>query len=459
MSQKKAERPEAAAASLASEETTQAFSEAFVNVLAARGDEPAWMRKRREASWEDFARLPMPKADDESWRRTDIRALEIDSFASALAQNVPEKYLDAKPRGVALPIPRGPATENVVVHSNGSAVHVRLSKDLARRGVIFTDIGTAVRQHSDLLERYYLTGKITEGAQKFAALHGAFCTGGTFLYVPPGVVVDVPLQSVVSFRAGQVADSSHTLVVAEDNSQVTLLEELSSKNGKGPGLHVGGVELFIGPGANVRFGHIQAWGQSVWNFATHRAHLGRDSQLQWVSGLWGSRLSKVFQEVELQGQGGRAEILALLLGNRRQHLDYETYQDHQARDCTSDLLYKGTFDDRARSVWRGMIRVAPGADGTDAYQVNNNLLLDRRARADSIPGLQIEANEVRCTHAATASQLDKEQLFYLRSRGVSPDVAQRIIVEGFYQQVLQRITADVIERRLRKAVDAALIPR
>ncbi|MFQ6673107.1 MAG: Fe-S cluster assembly protein SufD, partial [Candidatus Tectimicrobiota bacterium] len=283
-----------------------------------------------------------------------------------------------------------------------------------------------------------------------------FCTGGTFLYVPPGVVVDVPLQSLVHFRRGQVADSSHTLVVVGEQSQVTFIEELASSNG-GPGLHVGAVELFLDAGAQVRFGHVQAWGASVWNFALHRAHLGRDSQLQWISGLWGSRLSKVFQEVELQGRGGRAEMLGLLLGRGRQHLDYETFQDHQAPDCSSDLLYKGTFRGRARSVWRGMIRVAPGANGTDAYQINNNLLLDRRARADSIPGLEIEANEVRCTHGATAGQVDKEQLFYLKSRGVPSTVAQRIIVEGFFQQVFERIAVAPMERRLRKALDAALL--
>ncbi len=441
------------------DKTAEAFPEAFKNVLAARRDEPAWMRQRREAAWEDFARLPMPTTNEESWRRTDIRSLDLEPFALALSQKVPEEYLDAKPRGVVLPITRGPYTENLVVHADGTAVHVRLSEELASQGVIFTDLNTAVRQHSDLLKAYYLTGKVPEGARKFAALHGAFCTGGTFLYVPPGMVVDVPLQAVVHFRSGQVADSSHTLVVAGENSQFTFLEELSSKNGGSPGFHVGAVDIFVGSGANVRFGHIQAWGGSVWNFAVHRACLGRDSQLQWISGIWGSRLSKVHHEVELQDQGGRAEMLALLLGRGRQHLDYETFQDHQAPNCTSDLLYKGTFMDRARSVWRGMIRVAIGANGTDAYQVNNNLLLDRRARADSIPGLQIEANEVRCTHAATAGQIDKEQLFYLKSRGVPAPVAQRIIVEGFFEQVLQRIAAEPIERRLRKAVDAALAAR
>jgi Fe-S cluster assembly protein SufD len=455
MSRKQPKTPEAAEVQ-ASGKVEEAFSEAFGRLLGARRDEPAWMRRRREEAWEEFASLPMPTANDESWRRTDIRSLELEPFAGLLGERGSYAPVDAKPRGAALPIPRGRATENVVVHAGGASIYARMDEDLVRRGVIFTDLDTAARRHQDLLEPYYLNGKIPDGAKKFAALHGAFCTGGTFLYVPDGVVIDVPLQSVVHFRRGQVADSSHTLVVAGENSQVTFIEELASANGGGPGLHVGGIEIYLDAGANVRFGHIQAWGAGVCNFASHRACIGRDSHLQWVSGLWGSRLSKVFQEVELRDRGGRAEMLGLLLGRGRQHLDYETFQDHQAPDCTSDLLYKGTFTDRARSVWRGMIRVAPGANGTDAYQVNNNLLLDKRARADSIPGLEIEANEVRCTHAATAGQIDKEQLFYLQSRGVPAPVARQIVVEGFFEALFQRMEAEPIERRLRKAVDAAL---
>lgn len=440
----------------AMEEAARPFAEAFVEMLAARRYEPSWMRRRREAAWEEFLRLPMPGADEESWRRTDVRPLKLGAFAQAFGGQPPGQPLGAKPRGVALPIPRGPAAENVVVRADGSAVHVRLSEALARQGVIFTDLETAIRKHPDPLEAYCLTGNVPEAAGKFAALHGAFCTGGTFLYVPPGVVVDVPLQAVVHYGTGPLVDTSHTIVVAGEGSQVTLLEELTSKDGGGQGIHVGRVELFIGDGAQVRFGHIQAWGRGVWNFASHRARLGRDSQLQWISGLWGSRLSKVFQEVELRQRGSRAEMMGLILGRGRQHLDYETFQDHQSPDCTSDLLYKGALMEQARSVWRGMIRVAPGANGTDAYQVNNNLLLDRRARADSIPGLEIEANEVRCTHGATAGEMDKEQLFYLQSRGVHPKVARRLIVEGFFEPLLGRVGLEAIQRRLTRAVDAAL---
>jgi Fe-S cluster assembly protein SufD len=269
------------------------------------------------------------------------------------------------------------------------------------------------------------------------------------------VVVETPLQAINSYKKGQTVDSSHTLVIVGEGSHVTFVEEFASKNCKEPGLHVGGVEIFVGAGASVRFGHIQGWAPNVWNFSVHRAYLGRDSQLKWISGLWGSRTSKVFQEVELNERGAHAEMVGLLLGRGQQHLDYETFQDHQAPDTTSDLLYKGTLTERARSVWRGMIRVAPGANGTDAYQVNNNLMLDRRARADSIPGLEIEANEVRCTHGATAGQVDAEHLFYLQSRGIPDSVAQRLIVEGFFEPVFERIGIEPVERRLRKAVGEA----
>jgi Fe-S cluster assembly protein SufD len=434
------------------EETALALSKAFHNLLTVRRDEPSWMRHKREAAWEEFLRLPMPKPSDEAWRRTDIRSLDLKSFARGLEEKAPEEPMEGKPRGVALPLKVKPADQNAVVHASGSGVYVQLRDDLVRQGVILTDLDTAVRKHQDLVSQYYLSGKVVDGAKKFAALHGAFCSGGNFLYVPPNVEVEVPLQAVLSFRKGQVVDCSHTLVIADENSRVTFVEELTSRNGKAPGLHVGGLEVFVGSGAKVRFGHIQSWGGNVWNFAVHRAYLGRDAELKWVSGLWGGRTSKVFQEVELRERGGNAEMLGILLGRGQQHMDYETFQDHQAPDTRSDLLYKGTLTGRSRSVWRGMIRVAPGANGTDAYQVNNNLLLDRRARADSIPGLEIEANEVRCTHGATAGQVDADQLFYLQSRGIDAEVATRLIVEGFFEPVFQRIDLEAVERRLKRAV-------
>lgn len=437
------------------EEAPAALFDAYLRLAESRQDEPKWMHIKREAAWEEFSRLPMPKASDEAWRRTDIRSLDLSAFAQALGQGGPGEQLEGKPRGVALPIKVKPASQNFIVRSNGSGVHVHLAEELARQGVVFTDLNTAVREHQDLVSQYYLSGKVPEGSRKFAALHRAFCSGGTFLYVPPGVMVEAPLQAVVSYKKGQVVDSSHTLVIVGEGSQVTFIEELSSRNGQAPGLHVGGVEIFLGAGANVKFGHIQAWAPNVWNFAVHRAYLGRDSQLKWFSGLWGGGTSKVFQEVELKERGANAEMVGLLLGRGRQHLDYETFQDHQAPDTKSDLLYKGTLTERARSVWRGMIRVAPGANGTDAYQVNNNLLLDRRARADSIPGLEIEANEVRCTHGATAGQVDAEQLFYLQSRGIPARAAQQLIVEGFFEPVFERIDFEPVEQRLRKAVGEA----
>lgn len=450
--------PEAAAAA-SKEAADGAFLKAFQKTQETWKDEPAWLRLKREAAWEEFSRLPMPTANDEAWRRTDIRGLNLPSFAPALAKKLPERTVGSKPRGVALPVKVKPSSQNFVIHANGEGVYAHLDEELARKGVILTDLATAAREHSDLVSQHYLSGKVPEGAKKLNAMHAAFSTGGNFVYVPPGVVVEAPLQAVMSYRKGQAVDFSHTLVIAGENSQVTFIEECSSRNGKASGLHVGGIEVFVGSGAIVRFGHIQAWAPSVWNFAVHRAYMGRDSRLQWISGIWGSRLSKVFQEVELQERGGEAEMLGLLLGRGQQHLDYETFQDHLAPDTKSDLLYKGTLSDKSRSVWRGMIRVEKGANGTDAYQVNNNLMLDRRARADSIPGLEIEANEVRCTHGATAGQVDKDQLFYLQSRGIPSEEAQRLIVEGFFEPVFQRIRLEPIEQRLRKAVIEAFFVR
>jgi Fe-S cluster assembly protein SufD len=257
-------------------------------------------------------------------------------------------------------------------------------------------------------------------------------------------------------RTGRV-DLSHTLVVLEEGAEATLVRETSGQGGvSSPGLHVGALEVFLAQGARLRLVNIQNWDESTWHFSRERAIVGRDASLQWTVGGLGSRLSKVNQEVALAGQGAKAQVNGVMFTTGRQHLAYFTRQDHLAPHTTSDLLYKAGLKDKSRIVWKGMIRVEKDAQRTDAYQKNDNLVLSHSARADSIPGLEIEANDVRCTHGATAGRVDDEMIFYAQARAIPKETAIRLIVEGFFANVYDRITIDPVREALRQAVENKL---
>jgi Fe-S cluster assembly protein SufD len=324
-------------------------------------------------------------------------------------------------------------------------------------GVVFTDLASAVTSHPELLRKYLSTEAVRANEDVFAALHAAFWTGGTLLYVPKGVKVDVPLFTLVGLSAEGGVDLHHTLVVLEDGAEATLVQETAVGAGRSaPGLHCGAVELFVGTGAKLRFVNIQNWDDQTWHFSRERALVGRDAAIQWTVGGLGGRLAKVNQEVALTGQGAAAQVNGVMFTTGRQNQTYLTRQDHIAPHTTSDLLYKAGLKDNSRVVWKGMIRVEKDAQKTDAYQKNDNLVLSDAARADSIPGLEIEANDVRCTHGATAGPVDEDMVFYLTSRGIPRPTAVRLVVEGFFAGVYDRVTVEPARETLERAVLAKL---
>jgi Fe-S cluster assembly protein SufD len=280
---------------------------------------------------------------------------------------------------------------------------------------------------------------------KFSALHYALWNSGTFLYVPRHVVIEKPFQTVIWQRAGKLAGMHHTLIVTEEGASVTLVEDFI---GAEEGLLNSVVELLPGPNSQVHYLHLQNLADSAWNFSTQRMQLTRDSLVRYFIGSWGSRLSKNWINMELNGPGSQGELLGLYFPSGRQHLDHHTNQLHKAPHSTSNLLFKGALRDRARSVYQGYIKVYPGAQKTDAYQANRNLMLSKAARADSIPGLEIEADDVRCTHGATAGQIPEEYIFYLMSRGIGRLDAERMIVQGFFEEVLDRIPVEGVRNKL-----------
>jgi Fe-S cluster assembly protein SufD len=432
--------------------TAGGFTEAAFEAFLKDRDEPSWLIDRRREAFAAYQNLPWPSARDEEWKRTDIRALKLDAFAPPPRQEPSAEDVGAlEPLWNSLSAHYGAGIAQV----NGTAVR---AADPARLGgAIFLDLGRALEEQPGLLQRCLLTEAVTPSADAFAALHAAFWTGGTLLYVPKGVQVEAPLFSLVGLARGGRVDLDHTLIVLEEGAEATLVRETASRErGDAAGLHVGAVEIFAGRGSRLRFVNLQNWDTNTWHFSRERALVGPDAALQWTVGAIGARLAKVNQEVALAGPGARAQVNGVMFTTGRQHLAYFTRQDHQAPHTTSDLLYKGGLKDRSRIVWRGMIRVEKDAQRTDAYQKNDNLVLSGSARADSIPGLEIEANDVRCTHGATAGRVDEDMIFYAQSRGISRAEAIRLIVEGFFANVYDRITLEPVRETLRQAVAAKL---
>ena len=432
--------------------TADGFSKsAFERFLNGR-DEPGWLVDRRRKAFELFQTLALPTSREEEWRRTDIRGFKLNSFSPPAASvATSEEAAAITPLWDSLS--KHYATG--LAQANGCLAR---SADPARLGgAILADLTTASRDHPDILKKYLFQEDITAKPDYFSALHAAFWTGGTFLYVPKGVHLEEPLFSLLGMTPGGNVDLEHTLVVLEDESSATLIREASSVGRLGiPALHAGAVELFLNRGSRLRFVNIQNWDAATWHFSRERAFVGKDAKLQWTVGGLGSRLAKVNQEVALTGEGARAQVNGVMFTTGKQHLAYFTRQDHQAPNTFSDLLYKAGLKDHSRIVWKGMIRVEKDAQKTDAYQKNENLILSDSARADSIPGLEIEANDVRCTHGATAGRVDEEMIFYAQARGVSRETAIRLIVEGFFANVYDRISVEQVRETLRAAVSEKL---
>ncbi|HKY83448.1 MAG TPA: Fe-S cluster assembly protein SufD [Anaerolineales bacterium] len=407
------------------------------------------LQAQRLAAWEAYRATPMPNTRDEAWRRTDL-----DGLPSASAKIL---EVDSSPAEPALlqPLVSDSQPALMVVHP-GMPSRLEGAERIRSQGVVFADWGTAIRSHSDLLENH-LARLVAPTEGKFASLAAAVGAEGVLVYVPRGISVADPLHSVLWAPAAAGAHFSRVLVVVEEGAQLTYVHESASPSVKdGQAIHAGTVELIVGDGARLTFVELQNWGTHVWNFTHERAAVGRDGRLDWIFGAVGSRLTKNFTSLDLNGEGAEGRMSGFYFADGIQHLDHDTQQNHRAPHTTSDLLFKGALVGRSRSVWQGMIYVAPGAQKTDGYQANRNLILSSQARADSIPGLEILADDVRCTHGATVGQLEAEPVFYAMTRGLPRTEAERMVVDGFFAPVLERIPFEPVRDRFRDVIEAKM---
>ena len=440
--------------------TLTGFTRESLDALIAARCEPAWMRDRRLEAWRVLQNTPFPTLSDEPWRRTDIKSLRLNEFGrrgDPMGSPTAGSPTAGSPSLKGLPLDWTRALKfmrdisGALLAVDGAVKGYAVTDELGSGGVIFTDMDTALREHGDLLEPYFMTQAVKFDDDYFAALHGAFWQGGTFLYVPRNVQVKLPLQSF-TWLSQSDAGAPHTLVILEPGSRAVLIDEYASARKGGPAFNAGAVELFLKDGAQLDYVGIQDWGRSVWNFSNERALVNRDATLHWVIGGLGSQLTKTFLDAQLIGPGATALLSGVFFADGTQHLDLDTEQNHVAPNTKSDLLYKGALKDQARSVWQGMIRVAKQAQKTDGYQANRNLLLSDKARADSIPGLEILTDDVRCTHGSTVSRIDEEEVFYLMSRGIDRVESEGLLVNAFFTPVLDRIPLASVRERLKKEI-------
>ena len=422
-----------AAADLAGAFTAGAFA-AHIDSLAGA---PAWWIDRKKAAYAKFASLPMPARTDEPWRFSTLSGLGLSGFdPGAKAAGKDPAPLAVKPAAT-------------LAFSNG----VKVGGTASPKGVTVTSLSEALLSQPELLRQHFMAQPQKLGSAKFAALHEAFVRDGAFIHVPKGVAVEGPI--VVTHRAdgANAAVFPHTLVIAEENSSVTVVDQFVSPDDSRQ-FACGANDIYAGHGARVTYAAAQCWSLEALSLQFNSTVVRRDARVQSLNLHLGGRQARHESLSQLQAPNGVSEMLAVTIATGSREFDQRTLQIHQAPNTKSDLLYKNALLDKSRTIFSGLIIVDPDAQKTDAYQSNRNLMLSDDAESNSLPGLEIQANDVRCTHGATSSRIDAEQEFYLKSRGIPPKQANELLIFGFFEEVLARLEDEALRDAMRSLVRA-----
>src|SRR5438067_6572179 len=434
---------------------TKGLSRDAVEALSRQKSEPEWMLQKRLHAWDIYEKAPAPlgRRGDLGTRRTvaNFKFQELNPFVpsplldgdgslpAAIEQSLKEALVDAR--------------SGLIVQSNASAVKTELAEELRGQGVILTDLDTAVREYPELVQQYFMTTCVPVESTKYTALHAAFWSGGVFLYIPKGVEIEDPILAQLWIDAPSSATFAHTLIIAEEQSNVRFVEEHNSTfDGDQHSLLDSVVEVFAKNAAHVEFSSLQDLGQNVWTVTNKNAVHEKDGSTTWVLADLGSRTMLSNIGVGLTGNGSAGELVGVFFTDHDQRYSINTLSNHAAIATNAETLVKGVLTDESRVEFEGMIRVQPKAQQTASFLSDHTLLLSDSCRAESIPSLEIGANEVSASHGATTGKIDEEQLFYLMVRGIPREEAERIIVQGFFEPVLQRIPLENLRTRLRRSI-------
>jgi Fe-S cluster assembly protein SufD len=401
-------------------------------------------------SWESFSQIPFPSKKDEAWRRTPIDSLELESLLYVPANK--KNFLVTKK------LPTGHIDDfSGQIKLNTGTTKINVKSGLVNSGLIFMDLHTAIEQHPDMISP--MLGSIIPASDgKFAALTSALAGDGAILIVPQGMQIDPPFKITINHPKPKTANFYHFIIWLERGSKASvIIEYLSPHSYSTEQVMIGDIlEINVGEEAKLDLCEIQALGTHVWSFSHQRARISQDSEINWIYGGVGGHLTKTYLDVDLVGKNAIAEVGGLFISDLDQHFDFDTQQNHLDADTTSNLLFKCAHKGKSKSVWQGMIHVAPNARGADGYQKSSTLILSDGAKASAIPGLEILNNDVKCSHGATINNLSPDELFYLQTRGISRDEGEKLLVRGFFNQITEMINNPGNRKQFEQLIDKKL---
>lgn len=432
-------------------ESPQETSRAILSGIPEGGgaDLPRWFRERQQEAWRTFEALPMPARKDQAWRFSNVAALDLAPYRFADTPRQSERA-DILERSVGL----DEVTARLIFGDDHLLRRDPLPEKLRDLGVVFQPLERALIEHEDLVRKHFMSQPAALGSAKFAALHEALVSSGTFIYVPRGVEVELPIEIFHWLDAEDASVFPHTLLVADELSKVTVIEHFGSMNRTRRGFACGVNDLVAGRGAKISYVCIQNWSENTVAVQINATTADRDAAAKSLNVNLGGGYSRFESFSRIIGEGGRSDLLSVSIANGAQEFDARTLQDHASPHTTSDLLYKNSLDERSRCTFGGLIRVEPHAHFTDAYQTVRNLLLSDDSEANSMPGLEIMADNVKCSHGATSGQINEDELFYLLARGIPKNVAQHLLVAGFLNEVVDRFDHPVIAAKVRELIEA-----
>ena len=432
-------------------ETTILDTKAFDRHMTRLNGVPQWLLERKRAGWDKFNELSIPRRSDEKWRFTTLKHIQLNGYRTGATDTAADAEL----------LPKNPedigACTGAFTFCDDRLIHTcALPESLREKGVIWSSINEAVTAHGDLLENHFLSCTPGLGSDKYQALHDALGSNGSFLYVPPNVEIDLPLIANHISSEDGLAFFPHTLIIAGDNSKVTMVDNFRARAADTRHFVCGAANIFAGTGAQVFYQAVQNWNLNTISFHLNTISAGRDANVRTLMINIGSRYTRNEFHTRIVGPGANVENFSLGVPTGEQEFDQRTLQAHCAPNARSDLLFKNALFDNARTIFSGLIRVEPEAQQTDAYQTNRNLLLSNTSEANSLPGLEILANDVKCSHGATSSPVDKDQIYYLLSRGIPKSKAQELLVFGFFEEILEKIDNEELKDNVRHLIQRKL---
>jgi len=430
------------------------FTKEHMMQLSESKNEPEWVRERRQQAWDAWGDIPMPTQKDEEWRRTDISVIDFEQFRPFVKPNGHAlDSVEQLPDATKSLIDHAGADGGYLVQGDSNVQLTQLSEELQEQGVIFMGLEEAIEKHPDLVKEYLFTKVMSPRYSKFAALNGAFWSGGAFLYVPRNVEVQIPVRAFFNVNAPDLAIFQHNLIVLDENASAEFVEVYQSENEEYKTLNSGITEIFLNDSARLNFTALQNWSENVYDLSNKRAYISRDAKITWVIATFGGKLTKNHIDSICDAPGAEANAQGLYFLDENQHLDVGVLLKLNSPHTHADSFYKGALKGKSRSVFQGLIRIEKGAQDVGAFLENKNLLLARGARADSIPVLEIESDDVKASHGATVGRIDDNQMFYLMSRGLSRKQAERVIVSGFFENVIKHIGSENTKNMIHKLIE------